>query len=113
VSQSFDIKSKNTMSEKCFNQVVPLMKEVASDRNKILDDFYEMKKLVSTLGLPVQKIDVCMNGCMLYWKGDDACGDCKFYGHPRYTQKRVQKDNRQKEIPFKRIYYFSITPKLQ
>jgi hypothetical protein len=53
------------MSEKCFNQAVHLRKEVTSDRNKILDDFYEMKKLVSSLSLPFQKIDACMNGCML------------------------------------------------
>jgi hypothetical protein len=72
------------MFEKCFNQVVHLMKEVAPDRNKIPDDFYGIKKLVFGLGLPVQKIDSCTNGCMLYWKGDDACRNCKFCGHPRY-----------------------------
>jgi hypothetical protein len=54
------------MSEKYFNQMVQLMKKVAPDRNKIPDDFYEMKKLVSELGLPVQKIDTCTNRCMLY-----------------------------------------------
>jgi hypothetical protein len=53
------------MSEKCFNQVVNLMKEVTPDRNKIPDDFYGMKKLVSGLGLPVQK-----NRFMHEW---DAC----------------------------------------
>jgi hypothetical protein len=50
---------------------------------------------------------------MLYWKDDDARKDCKFYGHPHYTQKRVRKGSRQKEIPFKKIYYFPITPRLQ
>jgi hypothetical protein len=53
VSQLLNIKSENTISEKCFNQVVHLMKEVAPDKNKIPDDFYEMKKMVSDLGLPV------------------------------------------------------------
>jgi hypothetical protein len=43
------------MFEKCFNQVVHLMKEVVPDRNKISDDFYGMKKLVSGLGYPFRK----------------------------------------------------------
>jgi hypothetical protein len=89
------------------------MKEVVPDRNKIPDDFYEMKKLVSGLGLPVQKRDACTNGCILYWKGDDACGDCKICGHSHYMQKRVRKGNRQQEIPFKKMYYFPITDRLQ
>jgi hypothetical protein len=61
VSRLLNIKSENTMSKKCFNQVVQLMKEVTLNRNKIPDNFYEMKKLVSGLGLPVQKIDSCTN----------------------------------------------------
>jgi hypothetical protein len=88
------------------------MKKVASDRNKIPDDFYEMKKLVSRLNLPVQKIDACTNGYMLFWKGDDAHKDCKFCGHPRCMQKKVRKGNRPKEISFKKMYYFPITPRL-
>ncbi|KAL0295840.1 UNVERIFIED_CONTAM: hypothetical protein Scaly_3085900 [Sesamum calycinum] len=31
-------------------------------------DYYNTKKLVKDLGLPIQKIDACKNGCMLYWK---------------------------------------------
>jgi hypothetical protein len=113
VSRLLNIKSENTMSKRCFNLVVHLMKEVASDRNKTPDDFYEMKKMVSGLGLPVQKIDSCTNGCMLYWKCDDPHRECKFCGHPRYTQKSVRKGSKQKDIPFKRMYYFPITLRLQ
>jgi hypothetical protein len=80
--------------------------------NKIPVDFYEMKKMVSGLSLPVQKIDTCLNGCILYWKTDDRRQDCKFCRHPRYMPNRVRKSNVQKEIPFKRTYYFPITPRL-
>jgi hypothetical protein len=113
VSRLLNIKFENTMSEKCFNQVVQLIKEVAPDRNKIPDNFYDIKKLVSWLGLPIQKLTrVRMNACFI-GKGDDACKDCKFCGHPRNIQKMVRKGSRQKEIPFKNMYYFPITPKLQ
>jgi hypothetical protein len=46
VSCLLNIKLENTMSEKRFNQVVQLMKEVTLDRNKIPDNFYEMKRMV-------------------------------------------------------------------
>jgi hypothetical protein len=57
----------NIKSEKCFNEIVQLMKEVMPIGNKMLDEFYRIKKLVAILRLPVQKIDICVNGCMLYW----------------------------------------------
>jgi hypothetical protein len=113
MSRLLNIKSENTVPKKYFNQVVQLMKKVASDTNKIPDDLYEMKKLVSKLGFPIQKIYACTNRCILYWKGDDASIDCKFCGHPRYMQKSVRKGSRQKVIPFKKIYYFPISLRLQ
>ncbi|KAL0297970.1 UNVERIFIED_CONTAM: hypothetical protein Sangu_3168700 [Sesamum angustifolium] len=30
-------------------------------------DYYNTKKLIRDLSLPVEKIDACKNGCMLYW----------------------------------------------
>jgi hypothetical protein len=72
------------MSERCFNQAVQLMKEIALADHKIPDNLYDMKKLVSGLSLPVHKINVCTNGCMLYRKCVDKRRDCKFCGHARY-----------------------------
>jgi hypothetical protein len=89
------------------------MKEVTPDRNKIPDGFYDMKKLVSGLSLPIQKIDSCSNRCILYWKDDDVHEDSKFCGQSQYMQKGVRKENILKEIPFKRMYYFPIMPRLQ
>ncbi|KAL0286583.1 UNVERIFIED_CONTAM: hypothetical protein Sangu_2727800 [Sesamum angustifolium] len=37
-----------------------------------------MKKLIRDLGLPVENIDACKNGCMLYWKDDIDLNYCKF-----------------------------------
>ncbi|KAL0456085.1 UNVERIFIED_CONTAM: hypothetical protein Slati_0947700 [Sesamum latifolium] len=39
-----------------------------------------MKKLIKDLGLPVEKIAACKNGCMLYWKDDVDLEYCKFVG---------------------------------
>ncbi|KAL0290495.1 UNVERIFIED_CONTAM: hypothetical protein Sangu_2571300 [Sesamum angustifolium] len=40
--------------------------------------------MIRDLGLPVEKIHACRNGCMLYWKDDIDMEYCKFCGDPRY-----------------------------
>ncbi|KAL0291279.1 UNVERIFIED_CONTAM: hypothetical protein Scaly_2644500 [Sesamum calycinum] len=60
-----------------------------------------MKKLIKDLGLPVEKIDTCKNGCMLYWKDDIDLDYYKFYGDARYKLTRELNHNRKKtRIPF-------------
>ncbi|KAL0448713.1 UNVERIFIED_CONTAM: hypothetical protein Slati_1427700 [Sesamum latifolium] len=51
-------------------------------------DYYSTKKLIKHLSLPVEKINTCNNGCMLYWKDDVDLEYCKFYGDPRYKSTR-------------------------
>ncbi|XP_060181861.1 uncharacterized protein LOC132611443 [Lycium barbarum] len=71
VSRMLNIKMENTMSQRGYNQMMQLLKEALPEDNKVLDSYYQTKKLVRSLGLPVEKIDCCDSGCMLYW-GDDA-----------------------------------------
>ena len=59
------------MSADCFNSFVEVMWELMSRDNIMPSDFYDMKKLVDNLGLPVVRIDVCSRGCMLYWRDDE------------------------------------------
>lgn len=101
------IKSEYNMSHSCFNAMAQLMKETSSLDNKIPLDYYRAKKLVSGLGLTSQKINCCVNGCMLYYKADKEMTECKFCKEPRY-KKRVGKKGK-KNIPHKiRIYLPSI-----
>ncbi|KAL2244038.1 UNVERIFIED_CONTAM: hypothetical protein Sindi_0521800 [Sesamum indicum] len=46
-------------------------------------DYYSTKNLIRDLGLPVEKIDTCKNGRMLYWKNDIDLDYCKLYGEAR------------------------------
>ena len=69
------------------------------------DSFYSTKKLMQGLGLPIEKIHCCINGCMIYWGEDSELISCKFCNHPRY--KRHHASNRQKtNVPHKKMYYF-------
>ncbi|KAL0401997.1 UNVERIFIED_CONTAM: hypothetical protein Slati_4229600 [Sesamum latifolium] len=59
-------------------------------------DYYNTKKLIKDLGLPMEKIDVYKNGCILYWKDDIDLDYCKFCGGARYKPTRVRNPNRKK-----------------
>ena len=59
------------------------MKEALPQRNTLLENFYDTKKMVEGLGLPMEKIDWCEHGCIIYWGVDSALSCCKLCGHPR------------------------------
>ena len=66
VARLLNIKSEHQMSEKCYDAITSLIKEMLPEDNKMVDNFYSTKKLVASLGLPVEKIHCCKNGCMIY-----------------------------------------------
>ncbi|XP_049378076.1 uncharacterized protein LOC125842815 [Solanum stenotomum] len=81
--------------------------------NKMIDSFYGTKKLMRGLGLPVEKIDCCKNGCMLYWREDSELINCKFCSHPRFKRSKHQHSKKKTNISYKKMYYFPLTPRLQ
>ncbi|XP_065878103.1 uncharacterized protein [Euphorbia lathyris] len=105
------IKSENHMTESCLDSTLELLHEVLPSGNKVPKNFYEIKKLIQGLGLPVEKIDCCVQGCMLYWRDDDALLNCKVCGHARYKTKRGSAKH--KLIPFRKMVYFPLTPRLR
>ncbi|KAK4384430.1 hypothetical protein Sango_3061700 [Sesamum angolense] len=54
----------------------------------LLGDYFNTKKLVKDLGLPVENIHACKNDCMLYWKDDVDLEHCKFCEDGRYKLAR-------------------------
>ncbi|KAL0369910.1 UNVERIFIED_CONTAM: hypothetical protein Sangu_0309100 [Sesamum angustifolium] len=75
-------------------------------------NYYNMKKLIKALGLPMKKIDACKNGCMLYWKDNIDLDYCKFCGEARYKLNKESNPNRTK-TPYALLRYLSITSRLQ
>ena len=59
-------KVRALMSERCYDALCQFMKELLADDNVMIDSFYETKKLVKGIGLLVNKIHTCLNGCMIY-----------------------------------------------
>ncbi|XP_052188767.1 uncharacterized protein LOC127799085 [Diospyros lotus] len=106
------IKADFNLSEQCYNAWVQLINELMPEGNRMPNDFYRTKKMVSKLGLGFQKIDCCVNMCMLYFKDDTNAIECKFCHAPRYTSRKVG-PGRRKDVPIKRMWYLPITPRLQ
>ena len=83
-----NIKAEHNMFANCFNSFVEIMWESMPRDNIMPSDFYDIKKLVDNLGLPIVRIDVCSRGCMLYWRDDENTESCKFCSQPRYKINR-------------------------
>lgn len=62
--------------------------------------------------LPVQKIDICVNEYMLYWKDDVEILECKFCGHACYMMGRKIRIKIAIRVLYK-MYYFLLTSRLQ
>jgi len=77
------IKSSHNMSQFCFNKMVCLMEDAYPSESHIQSNYHQHMRKVKELGMDVQKIDYCPNGCMLYYKHDENLDTCKFYGHGR------------------------------
>lgn len=84
--QALSIKSDHQLSEACFNRWLKLMKETMPSGNHMPTNHYYAKKSVASLGLGVEKIDCCKNGCMLFHNeyAHESVNICRFCGEERY-----------------------------
>ncbi|KAL3638092.1 hypothetical protein CASFOL_018105 [Castilleja foliolosa] len=116
VSRLMNIKAENNISQKCYNQLSELIKGVLPAGNLVPANFYESKKLLRGIGLPVEKIDCCKNNCMIFWGNelDSSLTACKICNEPRY--KPIDQGNKKRRktlVAHKKMYYIPLTPRLQ
>ncbi|XP_073137491.1 uncharacterized protein [Henckelia pumila] len=108
------MKYEHSMSERNYNDMCQLMTELCPADHNFPKNFNATKRLVKDMGLPVEKIDFCNNNCMIYWGIDSELTTCRFCEHPRYKQSRSRGFRKNmKQIAYKHMYYFPLTPRLQ
>ena len=112
VSQLLNIKSEYNLSVNCFNRILEVVKEFLPKDAKLPKDFYKTRQMVRSLGLGYEKIDVCINGCMIYFKENKDRTECVYCHHPRFKP-RKKFGGKQKSIPYKILRYLPLTPRLQ
>jgi len=71
-----------------------------------------LKKKVRSLGLDVQTIDCCCNGCKLYFKEDSTLKKGKFCDLPRWKPKKSD-GHRKKPKSYMKMFYSHLAPRLQ
>ncbi|KAJ7942534.1 Transposon protein, putative, CACTA, En/Spm sub-class [Quillaja saponaria] len=112
-SQFLNIKSECNMTEACYDRLISLVKSMLPKEEKLAENFYQTKKMMKLLGFGYDIIHACPNDCILYYGEEDKdrtrCSKCD---HPRYEAKRAFGKN-QKDIPYKVVHYFPLTPRLQ
>ncbi|XP_058731844.1 uncharacterized protein LOC131603526 isoform X1 [Vicia villosa] len=86
--------------------------DVCPTKGCLPEKYYQVKKLVSKLGLEVEKIDCCVNGCLLYIKEDSTLTECRVCGAARYVPRKSGM-GKYKDVAVKRMFYFPIIPRLQ
>ena len=77
VARLLNLKAEHHFSERCYDDLCQFIHEMISEDNVMTDNFYDTKKLIQGLGLPVEKIHGCNNGCMIYWSDDIDLTSCK------------------------------------
>jgi hypothetical protein len=62
------MKSKYNFSNQCCNDIVKLIIDLIPGKHNMLKDLYQSKKIVTSLGMNYEKIDVCERNYILFWK---------------------------------------------
>ncbi|XP_052734056.1 uncharacterized protein LOC128196612 [Vigna angularis] len=110
-------KSNWNIPNQCIDFFAKMLFDVTPHKCGLPKTYYDAKKIVSKLGLQSQRIDCCVDGCMLFYdneygKMDGALVECKFCGKPRYQQHKTGASSK-KKVPVKSMFYLPIIPRLQ
>ncbi|XP_009103472.2 uncharacterized protein LOC103829553 [Brassica rapa] len=108
-SRMLKMKTDYNLAETCVDEISEVFKTMLPQPNNAPATYYETKKLTRGLGLPVQKIDVCVKNCMLFWKEDAKLVSCRFCGEDRYYPNNGKGKNKPKQ----RMLYMPIADRLK
>jgi hypothetical protein len=105
------IKSKFAFLNICYKELLRLFSDVLPNNHKMLKDMYQSKKLLSTLGMEYEKIDVCKDNCMIFYKEHNNEKKCFKCGKPRFIEV-INEDGETvtMKIARKQLRYLPLTP---
>lgn len=76
------------LSEIDYDNIVEWIKSMSFKGNRLKENFYAVKSMMKPLGLGYQKIDMCLNFCMIYYGEYANFTKCKTCQHSRYKPNR-------------------------
>ncbi|XP_074323736.1 uncharacterized protein LOC141660647 [Apium graveolens] len=99
-----NIKVLNKLTDKAFDDILKLLREILPDGNHCPENYQQTRKLLCEVGLGYEQIDVCQYDCVIFY-GENAnslaCPVCKSI---RYVRNK---------IPHKRLRWFPIKDRLK
>jgi hypothetical protein len=116
----FQLKASNGWSDCSFKDLLTLLKDMLPQGNAVLETIYEVKQITCPLGLEVEKIHSCKNGCILYYVPEyEDLEKCPICGVDRFNHRKDNGDevnynrNRRKDRRKKVFRYFTIISRLK
>jgi hypothetical protein len=97
----FTIKSDHGLSEAGYDKIIEWARSILSEGNRLKE---------KPLSLGYQKIDMCLNFCMLYYLENAELIECMTCGHSRY---KTRTGMGKTLVAYKKLRYFSITLRLR
>jgi hypothetical protein len=108
------IKSKFAFSNKYYKDLLSLISDVLSNNNKMSKDMYPSKKLLSALGMKYEKIDVCKDNYILFYK--EHKDETKFLKCDKLRFIEVINEDGEKvmtNVAHKQLHYMPLTPQMK
>ncbi|XP_071918866.1 uncharacterized protein [Coffea arabica] len=108
------LKCLGKMSNKIFNMLVELLREVFPEAmTNLPSSYYEAEKLMNTLGQGNEKIDACPNDCSLYWGSAEKRTSCEICNELRWVASENNPTGEKRKIPQKVMWHFPLKVRLQ
>jgi len=92
VARLTNLNCEYNLPHRVIGGIASFTKEIFPNNNDMAGNYYELKKLLAGLALLLHKINVCLNGCMLFWKEVDGLDRFSICDEGRYL--RMSKDGR-------------------
>jgi hypothetical protein len=108
ITRLVGIKSKYFFSNNFYNDLLKLISDILLKPHKV------SKEMMYVLDLKYEKIDVCPNNCILFWKehaNEKKCLEC---GQSRFIEVVIEYSEKvTTEVTQKQLCYFPIIPSLK
>lgn len=102
------------MSNGCFHDLLPLIKEALPEGEVLPKNFHEAKRFVKAIGIGYQCIDACRNDCILFRKEYANAQYCPVCKSSRWKSVKGGVDGRHvHRVPAKVVRHFPLKKRLQ
>jgi hypothetical protein len=111
----YNLKCMVEWTNNSFTWLLEILNKMLPSDASLPKNTYEVKKYMRELGLGYEKITVCVNGCMLFWKDNENEENCKVCGKSKWKQNKdgAESSQKLKRKPKKVLRWFPLKSRLQ